>query len=98
MKRLDEVKKTVLEISGYVKNGISERDLRNSYKDFVKLYPSLFKIILENKDFMEVLDRMLDAAKRIESGEYTPEEMDKLVGEELAKKYVYPHIDMLKEN
>ncbi len=97
MGRLDEVKKTVLEIASYVKNGIHETELRKSYSDFVKEYPSLFKMVIENGDYMEILNRMIDAAKRVEAKEYTIEEMDKMVGFELAKEYIYPHIDMSKE-
>lgn len=97
MGRLDEVKKTVLEISEYVKNGIQEEDLKKSYSEFVEQYPSLFKMVIENGAYMEILNRMIDAAKRVEKGDYTIEEMDKVVGEELAKEYIYPHIDMSKE-
>lgn len=97
MGRLDEVKKTVMEISQHVKNGTNEDDLKKSYAQFVEQYPSLFKMVIENGNYMEILNRMLDAAKRVEKGEYTVEEMDKIVGEELAKEYIYPNIDMSKE-
>ncbi len=97
MGRLDEVKKTVLEIADYVKNGIPEDELKKTYAQFVEQYPSLFKMVIENGDYLEILNRMIDAAKRVEKGEYTIEQMDKMVGEELAKEYIYPHIDMSKE-
>lgn len=97
MERLDEVKKNVLEIAGHVKNEIEEVDLRKNYPNFVKEYPSLFKMVMENGNYMEILDRMIDAAKRVEAKEYSIEEMDKMVGFELAKEYIYPHIDMSKE-
>lgn len=97
MGRLDEIKKTVLEIAEYVKNGIQEEELKKSYARFVEQYPSLFKMVIENGDYLEILNRMIDAAKRVEKGEYTIEQMDKIVGEELAKEYIYPHIDMSKE-
>lgn len=97
MGRLDEVKKTVLEIAEYLKNGIEEKDLRKTYKDWIELYPSLFKMVIEGGDYIPILDRMIDAAKMVENGQYTQEAMDKTVGEELAKEYIYPNIDMSKE-
>lgn len=97
MSRLDIVKRTVLEIADYVKNGIGEDELKKSYKDFVELYPSLFKMIIENGEYTVILDRMIAAAKMIENGQSTQEDMDKTVGEELAKEYIYPNIDMSKE-
>jgi hypothetical protein len=97
MGRIEELRKTIKEVAEYVKNGIDEGDLRKYYPDFCIQYPTLFKMIIQNGDHSNILDRMLDAAKIVESGESTIEDMDKEVGLELAKKYIYPHIDMTKE-
>jgi hypothetical protein len=98
MGRLDDVKKTVIEISEHVKNGIAEDEIRSRYTDFHTSYPQLFKIVIENGNYMEGLNRMIDAAKIVERGEVSIDEMDKKVGFELAKEYIYPNIDMSKEH
>lgn len=97
MGRLDDVKRTVLEISEYVKNGIDEAEIRGKFPDFHSTYPKLFKVVIENGNYMDGLDRMIEAAKVVERGEISIEEMDKKVGFELAKEYIYPNIDMSKE-
>lgn len=98
MGRLENIERLVEEIEKNFKDGIEEATLRNSYKEFIETYPSLFKMIISGGDYKEIFKRMISAAKSVENGETTMETMDKKVGEELAKKYIYPNIDMSKEN
>lgn len=97
MERLNQVKKTVVEISEYVKNGLEEEEIKNKYSDFVKQYPTLFMMIVENGNYMEIFDKMIEAAKTVQTGQVTAEEMDKRIGYDLAREYIYPHIDMKRE-
>lgn len=94
------IKKTVLEIEMDKDFGKSIEYLKDKYADFLVNCPELFKIIVESKNRLEyrpTLNRMLEASFLVENGHTDLEDMDKLVGQELAKEYIYPIIDMEKE-
>ena len=54
-------------------------------------------VINDTFNYMPQLNTMLDLRQEIKDKE-TKENMDKIVGKVLAEKYVYPVLDMSKEN
>ena len=74
----------------------------NFYEKYEYLYsntPTLFDMIKQNKeDFMPILKFMTESIKKINSGKETEEDEGVKMGEFLAEKYIYPHVDMSKEN
>lgn len=72
--------------------------LDKKYKKLKEAYPSLYKIVIEKEPCsMEILEKMISCMKLIKQGEKSQEDMDKEIGYCLAKEYVYPNIDMNKE-
>ena len=65
--------------------------------NFKSTHPRLYAMILENGNYDDELDAFLEAARTVEAGEVTQDEMDKTIGYKMAQKYVYPKLDMRKE-
>jgi hypothetical protein len=98
MSKIEDIKKSVDSIRNDLIRNRSKEDIEKKYKKFIEDYPKLFVMIVENSPgYMEILNRMFEGAKLIEDGDSTQDDMDKVVGLELAKEYVYPIIDMTKE-
>ena len=88
----------VLLMKKEVEKGTSRSVLEARFSDLKEDSPRIFEMVLENSPgYFEILSRMVNAANQVRNGEVSQEEMDKKVGLELAKEYVYPHIDMSKE-
>lgn len=64
--------------------------LQNIFPSFFQDFETLFNMIIEEKD-TTFLDTMLNALESIENGE-SKEDIEKDLGEQLVKKYVYPKI------
>ena len=61
---------------------------KNHY-DIMNKYPFLVSQICSGND-LDKLEYMISNLEQIEKGNYTKEEMDKIVGEKLADEYVKP--------
>lgn len=94
---MEKIEREIMKIVGDAGKGVDPETMRTKYSEFIKLRPRLYKMITETHDYVETLNRMTQAVKLVENGTVSQEEMDKTVGFELAKVYVYPVIDMDKE-
>ncbi len=74
-----------------------ENRLKGIFPKFSKDYPIIFNMIIKKED-ITYLYTMLNHIKNIKSGKVTKEDSEKLIGEELAEKYVYPLVDKNKNN
>jgi hypothetical protein len=94
---MEEIEKIIGTIIQDKADGVDPNEMKSKYSEFIKLRPRLYNMITETNDYHQILARMTGAVKLVQSGSVSQEEMDKTVGFELAKKYVYPVIDMDKE-
>jgi hypothetical protein len=93
-----KILENVNNISQDIQRGKSKKFLEDKYSEFKESSPSIFKMVLENPPgFMDGFQRMVEAAVLVKTGQVSQEEMDKKVGLELAKEFIYPNIDMSKE-
>ncbi len=65
--------------------------MEKKFPAFSFRYFSLFQHIIEGEDLTHLFS-MLGAIERVKKGETTLDDAEKDLGEELAQKYVYPHI------
>lgn len=93
---MKNVRATIKEISSYMRLGYSAEKIRNKYPVFVETYPKLFDMLFDPAMNIGVLEILISHVEMIENGE-SQEKIEKAVGFELAKVYVYPNIDMSKE-
>lgn len=96
---MEAIKNAVFQIRRDRRNGLSRKELEERYENFNKNYPRLFTMIADNlqEDYMDILNKMLASVEQVQDGLYTQEEMDKKIGFDLAKHFVYPNIDMSRE-
>ena len=74
------------------------KEMEKIFPEFKKNVPSIYNVIVDNKDenSHEILFEMLDTKDKIDNGA-NKDELEKKLGEKLAKKYVYPVTDNLKK-
>lgn len=96
--KIAEVRKTIGEITKDMGSQMSKGVLDEKYTDFKTSHKHLYCMITETSNYHFMLNKFLEDAERVENKEVELTEMDKIVGLDLAKKYVYPNIDMSKEN
>jgi glucose-6-phosphate dehydrogenase assembly protein OpcA len=93
-----KIMETVRKMRADLKAGHGNEYIDATYADLKESTPHIFDMVVENKPgSFEILERMVGAAMLVKTGKKTQDEMDKTVGFELAKEYVYPNIDMSKE-
>lgn len=65
--------------------------LTNNFTFFQMNYPTIFDLIIKNEN-LEYLTMMLDMKDKIDSGQESKENVEKNIGELLAKDFIYPII------
>lgn len=100
---LDKILTDVKSLQREISDGhVNIADLKMQYSYINENIPTIFEMILtKDKAFLPIFETMLENTKTIQDSndtKKTQEEQDKLVGEMLAEKYIYPNIDMTKEN
>ena len=94
----DELLKTVYAMRSDMRNKYPINNMDRKYNDFKQEYPHLYTMIIENSEHcIDIVKKMVHSLKLIDEGTRTREEMDKIVGEELAKTFIYEKLDMTKE-
>ena len=98
MKRsIREVTNIITRMKHEVRRGVPRENVEKKFADFKSTHPRLYAMILENGNYDDELDAFLEAARTVEAGGVTQDEMDKTIGYKMAQKYVYPKLDMRKE-
>jgi|GEM_PF-3873229 hypothetical protein len=94
----DELLKTTHQIKSELRAKFPLSYFETKYKTLKEDYPYLFDMLLENSEHsMEILKKMIISLRLIQDGNRTVEEMDKIIGYELAKEFVYEKLDMTEE-
>ena len=93
---MENVRNTIKQVSEYMKLGYSSEKIKSKFPEFNETYPKLFNMLFEPNLDLKVLEMMITHVERIENGE-SQEDIEKKVGFELAKTYIYPKVDMSKE-
>ena len=98
------VRQTVLNIKEWMANNVELRnqnivlyniEAEKVFKQFSEEYPSLFKLVLENKD-LSILNHMMDTVEKINKNKINKLDGEKLIGERLAEEYLYPVVNKKK--
>ena len=74
-----------------------ENKLKSIFPQFSKEYPVIFNMIIKKED-ITYLYSMFDHIRNIKTGKINKEDCEKVIGEELAEKYLYPVVDKTKKN
>lgn len=97
---MEALRYSVSEIRRKLRNGSSIKDIERMHPIFNNKYPRLFNMMMErydDKEFMQILNKMIESMEQVHDGLYTQEEMDKKIGFDLARQFVYPNLDMTSE-
>jgi hypothetical protein len=98
------VRKTVKEMREWMtkNNELKEQNIvlynieaEKQFKQFSDDYPSLFRLVLENKD-LSILNQMMDTIEKINTNKMDKLDGEKLIGERLADEYLYPVVNKKK--
>ena len=95
--KIQEVTNIITRMKYEVRSGMSKEIVEKNFADFKSSHPRLYAMILEDGNYDNELDAFLEAARSVESGEVAQDEMDKTIGYKMAQKYIYPKLDMRKE-
>ena len=83
----------ISELSQQNKNNVDiEMYFIENDSEFYESYPYLIKKLIKGGS-LEFLDVMLDNLEKVESGEQTMASTELKLGENLAKKYLYPKVN-----
>jgi hypothetical protein len=87
------------EIFDDLNNELSRDYYVNKYNILAENTPQLFDLIHTNDiDYLPMVEYFLDNIKRIEDNEESKESVDLKIGEKLAEQYLYPYVDVSKED
>ena len=76
-----------------------EMDIMNSMPEFYENFPSIVKRLCRDKDQDNTyLYKMIDLLKDVEKGDKNINEIEFLLGNELAEKYIYPVVNNLDKS
>lgn len=87
-----------------IKNGTSALPLQsnyfeNKYPYLSKNYPKMFKLVMvDNLEDKQIIKMLIARIAKIQSGDLTRKQADVQTGVDFAQKFIYPKIDMRKEN
>jgi hypothetical protein len=96
---LDEIMKTVFRMRAALAKTHTYNSIEREFKEFKTQTPRLFEMVLENKPgFLEELQKMVNYAKKVKSGDATMEEATKVVKHRFDNQYIYPVVDTSKLN
>lgn len=84
IEELLELKESNLELYKY--------RIETRFYDFKEKYPTILKKIV-NGDDLKYLDKMLTALDKINKDEVSKKDAEAVLGEELAKEYIYPLVN-----
>ena len=98
------VRQTIKEIRDWMNNNTNLKnqnivlyniEAEKVFKQFSEEYPSLFKLVLEDKD-LSILNHMMDTIDKINKNKINKLDGEKLIGERLADEYLYPVVNKKK--
>jgi len=98
----NEIRKTVYKIRDFINTeemkelkssnkSLYETTIQKEFSQFYTDYPTLFRVILNGSD-LSFLERMLGMITKIQNNDIDKFDGEKILGEELAEKYIYPAI------
>ena len=95
----EEILSNVKEIrSLYITNKNNNKAyLKKKYYNFYNEYPKLFELSCNPEISLTYLEFMCNQIKKIQQGVVSEYESSGIVGNKLAKDFVYPKLDMSKE-
>ncbi len=70
-------------------------EAEKKFKEFSDEYPSLFKLVLEDKN-LSMLNQMMDMIEKINTNKVNKFDGEKVIGERLAEEYLYPVVNKKK--
>ena len=66
-------------------------DMEIKWKNFIDKYPSSYKVLCSGMD-LEILEKIIEGLKGVQSGRKDMEEAEKDVGTKIAEKFIFPKI------
>lgn len=96
--KTDKMWRQVCEIREKINDGVSPKFVQQEYSWLFEEYPTIFKLAINSDLELDKLRFMLDKVKSIQKGNVSTYGASGEVGTILAKEFVYPKLDMTKEN
>tara|TARA_B100001093_G_scaffold482408_1_gene514023 strand:- start:517 stop:837 length:321 start_codon:yes stop_codon:yes gene_type:complete len=91
----DKIKETQLKIDELKEKNLDEVEIElyflENEEDFYGEYPYLIKKLIKGGN-LDFLDKMISNLQKVEDGEQSLASTELKLGEELAEKYLYPHV------
>ena len=89
IQRATYIRTMLKDITNWINQKMSEKDIRQKVPEFVELYPELFKKIMKGND-LEPVQNMLAMLDRMGDGRLSQHQASVIVGKNLADRYVMP--------
>ena len=91
----NKIKETQLKIDELKEKNLDEVEIElyflENEEDFYGEYPYLIKKLIKGGN-LDFLDKMISNLQKVEDGEQSLASTELKLGEELAEKYLYPHV------
>ena len=96
--KIEEVSKKIIELTKENKTNVEiEMFFLENDSEFYERYPYLIKKLIKGGS-LEFLDVMLQNLEKIENSEQTKASVELKLGEDLAQKFLYPHVNQSKDS
>ncbi len=79
------------DVGNYVKQGLSEEEIRQKVPEFCERYPELFKKIIDREDLTPI-QSMLAMLDRMSDGSISQHQASMIVGQKLVDRFVKPQL------
>lgn len=87
----EQIMETVMMMRRHLAGPHTLASVMEKFEGFKENCPKLFEMVLENKeDYMPELQKMVDHAKKVKSGNVTLEDATKVIKYGYDNKYIYP--------